>query len=396
MRVLIVTKIFPNRLEPHSSPFNRQQFAALARITELEILATVPWFPGAKRLARWSRAGRLRDLPAHDVIGGLSVQHPRVAYVPRIGNRISGPLYAASLAARAIRYRGRIDVVLGSWAYPDGYAAVVLGELLDVPAVVKLHGSDVHVLSQIPAARRGLCWTLPRAARVVAVSRPLAERAVSLGVARDRVDVVPNGVDTDIFYPSDRTAARCELELASNARIALYVGRIEREKGVFDLIRAFGWSGSELRESQLVMIGDGSAQAECRDLIERLDLPVVMLGERPHAEIARWLAASDVLTLPSWHEGTPNVVLEALAAGRRVVATNVGGIPDLIDSPELGLMVPPKEPAALAVALERALATPYDPIALRAAANVVDWTTSAALLKESLQRALEERARRAA
>jgi glycosyltransferase involved in cell wall biosynthesis len=396
MRVLIVTKIFPNRLEPHSSPFNRQQFAALSRIAEVEILATIPWFPGAKRFARWSRAGRLGEVPARDVIGGLSVQHPRVAYLPKVGNRVSGPLYAASLAARAFLYRGRIDVVLGSWAYPDGYAAVVLGDLLDIPAVVKLHGSDVNLLSQIPATRRGLIWTLPRAARVVAVSRPLAERAVSFGVPRDRIDVVPNGVDTDIFYPSDRAEARRELGLSPDARIALYVGRIEREKGVFDLIRAFGWSGSELGHSQLVMIGEGAAQEECKELIDRLNLPIAMVGVRPHAEIARWLAAADVLTLPSWNEGTPNVVLEALAAGRRVVATRVGGIPDLIDSPELGLMVAPKDPAALALALERTLASSYDPASVRAAANVVDWATSAALLKQSLQKALEFRARRAA
>jgi len=396
MRVLIVTKIFPNRVEPHSSPFNRQQFAALSQIAEVEIMATIPWFPGAKRFAKWSRAGRLLEVPPRDVIGGLNVQHPRVAYVPRLGNRVSGPLYVASLATRAIPYRGRVDVVLGSWAYPDGYAAVVLGDFLGVPAVVKLHGSDVNVLSQMPSMRRGLEWTLPRAERVVAVSRPLAERAHALGVSRDRIDVVPNGVDTDMFYPSDRAEARRELGLSQGARIALYVGRIEREKGVFDLIRAFGWSGSELRHSQLVMIGDGTAEPECRELIERMNLPIAMVGARPHSEVARWLAAADVLTLPSWNEGTPNVVLEALAAGRRVVATQVGGIPDLVDSPELGLLVPAKEPTALAVALERALASSYDPSRVRAAANVVDWATSAALLKESLQKALEGRARRAA
>src|SRR6476660_1817004 len=98
MRVLIMTKIFPNRLEPSSSAFNREQFAALGRLCDVEVLATIPWFPGAWAVRRWSRAGRLLDVPRDDQIAGLSVRHPRFAFVPRIGNAISGPLYAASLA----------------------------------------------------------------------------------------------------------------------------------------------------------------------------------------------------------------------------------------------------------------------------------------------------------
>src|SRR5258708_18559639 len=98
MRVLIMTKIFPNRLEPLSSPFNRQQFAALGRLCEVDVAATIPWFPGAGALRRWSRAGRLLDVPNEELIEGLPVHHPPLAYFPRFGHAISGPLYAPSLA----------------------------------------------------------------------------------------------------------------------------------------------------------------------------------------------------------------------------------------------------------------------------------------------------------
>src|SRR5690349_10306820 len=98
MRVLIMTKIFPNRLEPSSSPFNREQFAALGSLCDVEILATIPWFPGSWFFRRWSRAGRLLAVPREDHIQGLSVRHPRFAFIPRFGNAISGHLYAASLA----------------------------------------------------------------------------------------------------------------------------------------------------------------------------------------------------------------------------------------------------------------------------------------------------------
>src|SRR5260370_10877374 len=140
MRVLILTKIFPNRVEPLSSPFNRQQFAQLARLCEVQILATIPWFPGAKAFSKWSRAGRLLDVPNEECIDGIKIKHPRFVFVPKIPG-LSGPLYAASLATTVLGYRGKVDVVLGSWAYPDGFAAVALAEMLGIPAVIKLHGS---------------------------------------------------------------------------------------------------------------------------------------------------------------------------------------------------------------------------------------------------------------
>jgi teichuronic acid biosynthesis glycosyltransferase TuaC len=390
MRVLIMTKIFPNRIEPSSSPFNRQQFAALGRLCDVEILATIPWFPGAGAFRRWSRAGRLLDVPSGDRIEGLAVHHPRFAFIPRIGHAISGPLYAASLAKFVLRYRGRVDVLLGSWAYPDGFAAVVLASLLGVPSVVKLHGSDIDVVARLPGPRRRLQWALPRAARVVAVSRPLADSAVALGVSPDRVDVVRNGVDSERFRPLDRGEARRALGESPDVRIVLCIGRIERDKGALDLIHAFARTRHRLApRAKLVMVGDGSAVAECRKTAMELGADVEFTGPLPHDQIPRWIAACDVLALPSWHEGTPNVVLEAIACGRRVVATSVGGVPDVIHSDALGALVNPKDVPALATALQRSLSEAYDPASVAAAASVPDWRTSAQSLHQSLSRALE-------
>ncbi len=195
MRVLAITKIFPNAAEPLSAPFNRQQFAALAKLCDLEVLATIPWYPGAGLLARWSSAGKLARVPRHETIEGISVRHPRTLFVPRLAHATWGPFYAASIAPQLARYRGKIDVVLGSWAYPDGFAAVIAGRLLGVPSVVKLHGSDINVVAKMPGPRKLTAWALPRAARVVAVSRALGDEVVALGVPRDKVAIVMNGVD---------------------------------------------------------------------------------------------------------------------------------------------------------------------------------------------------------
>jgi teichuronic acid biosynthesis glycosyltransferase TuaC len=389
MRVLILTKIFPNCVEPLSSPFNRQQFAQLARLCEVQVLATIPWFPGARVFSKWSRAGRLFDVPNEECIDGLKVEHPRFVFVPRVAPGLSGPLYAASLATTVLRYRGKVDVVLGSWAYPDGFAAVVLAQMLGTPAVIKLHGSDMNVVARLPAPRRALEWAFPRAERVVAVSQPLRAAAIELGAASDRVDVVPNGIDRARFRPQDRGAARRALGIAPETAMVLYIGHIERTKGSFDLVRAFAALAKGRENASLVMVGDGAGMADCQKLAEELHVGVSFVGAKPHDEIPQWIAACDVFALPSWSEGTPNVVLEALACGRRVVATRVGGTPDVITSDALGVLVPAGDPPALAVAIEGALSHGYDAGAVSAALDAPDWMESAQHLHESLKAACE-------
>jgi glycosyltransferase involved in cell wall biosynthesis len=386
MRVLILTKIFPNRVEPLSSPFNRQQFVQLARLCEVHVLATIPWFPFSKAFSPWSRAGRLLDVPKEESIDGIRVRHPRFLFVPKMLHGLSGPLYAASLAPTALGYRGRIDVVLGSWAYPDGYAAVLLGEMLNVPAVIKLHGSDMNVVARLAGPRRALQWALPRAERIVAVSEPLRDMAAQLGAPPGRVDVVPNGIDRTRFRPRDRAAARLALGLPPDRPLVLYVGNVEAHKGSLDLVRAFATLVRRAGNATLVIVGDGAALAECRTLTRQLGIEVSFVGARPHEEVPQWMAACDVCTLPSWNEGTPNVVLEALACGRRIVATRVGGTPAIVTSEALGILVPPKDPLALATALEKALSLdrPCDAEAVSAALDAPDWRDSARRLHASL------------
>lgn len=382
MRVLAITKIFPNAAEPLSSPFNRQQFAALGRRCDLEVLATVPWFPGRALLSRGASNGTA--IPAREVIDGLAVRHPRTLYLPRIGHSLAGLLYAASVLPDALAYRGRIDVVLGSWAYPDGCAAVALARVLGVPAVVKLHGSDINVVGRMPGPRWILGSALPRAARVVAVSRALAGEAAELGVPRERIAVVYNGIDAELFHPRDRAAARRELGLPADRPILLYVGHLKETKGVLDLLTAFTELAARDPMPVLAVVGDGPDAGAVRSAAAALGDRVRLPGARPLPEIPTWMAACDALVLPSWNEGTPNVVLEALSCGRRVVATAVGGTPDLLDSDRLGELVPPRDPPALAAALGRAAHGAYDPRAVAAAGARGSWDDSAAALHEVL------------
>jgi glycosyltransferase involved in cell wall biosynthesis len=376
LRVLAITKIFPNAAEPLSAPFNRQQFVALREHCELEVMATIPWFPGAGLVARWSSAGKLAAVPRREVIAGIAVTHPRTLFVPRLAHAMWGPLYAASIAPALAPYRGKVDVVLGSWAYPDGFAAVIAGRLLGVPSVVKLHGSDINLIAKLPGPRRLMQWALPMAARVVAVSQPLADEVVALGVARERVAVVLNGVDSELFKPRDRAAARRELGLGPGP-LALYVGNLKPEKGVVELARAWPTVARHLPDAELAIVGGGPLRDE---LAATIGVRARFIGPQPLERVPLWMAACDVLVLPSHVEGTPNVVLEALASGRRVVASAVGGVPDLVTSHALGVLVPPRDIDALADALMTALREPYDPAEVARLGARGGWAASAAAL----------------
>jgi teichuronic acid biosynthesis glycosyltransferase TuaC len=390
MRVLALTTLFPNSQRPLLSPYNRQQFAALSRMCELEVLAAIPWFPGARMLSRWTVSGRLHVVPPVEEIDGMQVKHPRNLYLPR-AVALAPVLFAGSLLPTVMRYRGKVDVLLSAWAYPDGCASVALAQALGVPCVVKLHGSDVNVMSEKPTPRAYMRTLLPRAARIVAVSRALGQRMVELGVEPRRVAVIYNGVDARLFQLRDRAAARVALGLPAIGRIILYVGNLLEPKGALDLAAAFEKMSARAPDSHLVMVGDGAARPACEEVAQRIGQRMQLVGSRPLEEIGQWMAACDVLALPSWNEGTPNVILEAFACGRRVVATDVGGIPDLVEDELLGEMVPVRAPDALAEALLRAVQRDYDPTEVAARGARGDWASSATHLYQVLQAAVAER-----
>lgn len=391
LRVLVVTELFPNAIAPTFAVYNGLQCTALSKLCEVHVQATIPWFPGARMFNKTSAAARFADVPAEEERDGLRVQHPRFFFIPKFGQPLSPALYAASLWPQVRQFRGRVDVVLGCWAYPDGLAAVMLAKLLGVAAAVKVHGSDLNVLPKDRKLRALMSWGLPKVNRLIAVSRPLGERAVELGVPQDRVEVVRNGIDRDIFKLKDRGEARRELGLDADKRWIVYVGRIDRAKGVLDLIEAFRAIAPAHPDLRLAIVGDGPEMDQCRQGAAGLDGRVSLPGSRDMPAVANWIAACDVLTLPSWNEGTPNVLLEAFACGRRVVSTSVGGIPDVVTSPMLGELVAPRDVAALGEALARVAYEPYNPQDLVEAAPY-SWPESAARLRDVLRDAVAHHA----
>jgi teichuronic acid biosynthesis glycosyltransferase TuaC len=390
MRVLAITQIWPNSVEPLSSSFNLQQFKCLATKCDLTVLAAVAYVPGAGMLAKIEkppRAAMLSRLPAQETIGGIETHYMRQLYVPKVGVPVAVPLYLASLAPHR-KLIADADVVFGTWAYPDGCAAILAARAMNKPCAVKVHGSDLNVIAKRPSARAVLRRVLPRAGAMVSVSAALSTELESLGVDRACIHLVANGVNTELFSPRDKREARRALGLSETAAVVTFVGRLEPQKGLGELLAAIPRVRARIGDVVFALVGEGEWTERVKKEVASSNGAIVAPGARLLKEVAQWVAACDVFTLPSWMEGTPNVVLEALASGRPVVATNVGGIPDVLRDHEAGRLVPPRDSNALAdalaVTIERVRRGELPPERMRAL-GPKSWDQSADALFDVLQ-----------
>lgn len=382
MRVVAVTRLWPNPVEPQSAAFNRQQFTALGKLCELEVLAPHAYLPGAGTLGVPAYHAGLARMPRHDEIGGIHTTYMRHYYVPRV-DTLGVPLSLASLLPHR-HLLASADVILASWAYPDACAVLLLAKALGKPCCVKVHGSDLNVEARNISSRSIMRRILPRANAIFSVSRPLCDLLQELGVQAERIHLVRNGVDKELFYPRERSDARHKLGLPVDRRLLLYVGNLKESKGLGDLMAAFDSVATDSPTLDLAILGGGEWGGRLRRLAAPYGERVKMLGEREHPVVAEWLGACDALVLPSWREGTPNAVLEAVASGRPVVATRVGGAPDVVTS-HSGVLVAPHDAAALATAIADVIRRSWDADRIRDS-GAGGWDEGAAVMHGVLER----------
>jgi len=353
LRLTVVTPVFPTSAEPHRGIYVYNKVLCLQRHADVDVVCALQFFP-ASRLARLLSARYDRvDLD-------FSPSHVKVRYLEYPGF----PLISRPINSVVCRYviephirSLKPDVIVAYWAQAEANAAIEIGRKLNVPVIVGSLGSDLFLARGIgkQLAKR----VVKRADRVITVSEDLRRAAISLGALPQNVRTILNGCDRSIFYLRNRAASRSKLGFSPEVRLVLFVGWLLPLKGVLELVTAFAQVRQELANAELVCIGKGPLEQFLRSKGVRA------LGPKSSGEIADWLGACDLLCLPSHSEGCPNVVVEALSSGRAVIATHVGGIPELVDR-DSGILVPPRSPSELATAIVEGLKRSWDENAIAA------------------------------
>jgi teichuronic acid biosynthesis glycosyltransferase TuaC len=372
IRLLTYTTLFPNSEQPNHGVFveNRLRYLIATRQVESVVVAPVPYFPStARQFGDWGRYARIEGREARQ---GLVVHHPRFPVVPQVGMSVAPALLATATigAARRLLVNGPgFDVIDAHYFYPDGISALWIGRRLRRPVVITARGTDVNLIPRYALPRRMIRWGIANAARLIAVSEALKHALVDLGAPPDRVEVLRNGVDLSLFRPTDRRVARQGLGLTRPTLLS--VGHLIERKGHDRVIKAM----SQLPDFDLMIVGEGPERDTLGQLVQHTGVAdqVRFLGSKPHQTLREIYGAADALVLASSREGWANVLLEAMACGTPVIASNIWGNPEVVKTAASGVLMEENTPEGIAHAVRVLFANLPARTATRACAEGFSW-----------------------
>jgi teichuronic acid biosynthesis glycosyltransferase TuaC len=353
MKVTLVTPIFPIPAQPYRGHSEYEIVLALSKRADVNVICPFPRYPKWFQPRYDHRHPDLSYSPP-----GVSTRYFEYPALPGVTRCING-LVCAKYLEPYVR-ENPPDVVCNFWLYPEGYASVAVAAKLGIPVVVGSIGSDLNRFVD-PVSRWLTKRGMKRANVVVTKSEHLRQRAIDMGISPSKVRTIRNGCNPSVFHLADRGAARVQLAVDAKAELVLFVGRLDTAKGIEELLEAFKLLADRRPNLQLAFVGDGPGGVHLRSKARHLGLEdrITLNGACSSPGVAQWLAAANVLALPSYNEGYPNVVIEALSCGRPVIATNVGGILELVNE-ESGILIVPRDSRALAVAIEKAMDRRWD------------------------------------
>lgn len=383
-RVLVLSTLYPNAAQPNHGIFVENRLRHTLALGEISasVVAPVPYFPFSHPM--FGRYAPFARVPEHEVRHGIDVVHPRYLVIPRLNRFTPYFLYRTALrVVRNMQKQGQtFDVIDAHYFYPDGVAAALLGRKLRIPVVITGRGTDLTLIPKDARARRKIQWAIRQSSAMITVCEDLRRHLLNLGAPEDRTLSLRNGVDLDQFTPGDRAAARTQF--ASSRFTWLSVGSLIPRKGHHITIEALARS----LDCNLLIAGSGPLRAELELLAGRLGVGhrVRFLGDVPHAALPGVYRAADVMILASEREGWANVLLEAMACGTPVIATNINGTAEVVRAPAAGRLMAARTPEALLAAMSELRRNMPSSQATRAYAELFSWTQTAnankALLKD--------------
>jgi teichuronic acid biosynthesis glycosyltransferase TuaC len=386
LKVLLVSNNFPNSAEPVRGVFTYHIAKSLQEKCNLEVIAPLPWLPKfvVKRLRpKYPFA----HVPAEEYINGIKVYHPRYLVIPRVLGFMHAVFMFVPLfrLIKRLEDERKVDLINAHWIFPDGVATAWVGKMLNIPTVLTGLGCDLNYYPSLPFRKGPIKEALNKAHMITVKGKKLERPVVELGISEKKISVIPNGLNLGQFRILSRDEARKSLQIEYEVPIILTVSSQDDAKGGRYLIEAMGLIGDLQPENipMLLMVGDGPLKgaliAQAREL--EIEKSILFLGKRPHDEIHLWMNAADLFCLPSIREGRPNVLLEALACGTPVVASNVGSVPEIVRQ-ENGRLVRPADPGNLCREICACLNCSWDRNLIRRTVGMFSWDDCAELYKE--------------
>lgn len=379
MRIEVLTSLYPSAVHPYEGVFAERRWLHMqGRGHSVHVTQPLPLASRLLPLARWRALARI---PRRETRAAIEVERPRYLHLP--GRARGNAAAFARAGLECLSRRPRPDVVVLDYAWPAA-AAVPALRARRLPCVVSGRGSDVLEVASEPRLADELAFGLRSAGHWCAVSRDLLRHMDRLGAKDGQGVLVPNGVDTALFRPRPRDAARRALGLPTEGKVVLVCGHLIERKDPLLALDVFVRAAAP--EVRLVFLGRGplAPTLESERRTRGLEARVALAGEVTPEALAQWYAAADLLLLTSRREGRPNVVLEALASGRPVLATDAGGTAELLGPWTDEMLARTREPAALAAQLARLLARTFEPEALSAAVAHLSWEQSSRALEGCL------------
>jgi glycosyltransferase involved in cell wall biosynthesis len=386
MKILTFSTLFPNSEKPGHGIFveTRLRHLVASGRVESRVVAPVPWFPLTHE--RFGNYAKMAKAPREEIRHGIPVAHPRYPVLPKVGMNVA-PVFLAQAVKPAI---GRLidegfdfDLIDAHYFYPDGVAAAMLGRYFNKPVVITARGSDITLFPGYRLPRRMILWAANQAAGIITVCNALRDEVISLGVDPARVVSLRNGVDLELFRPTERTP--------DQPFTLVTVGHLVPVKAQELIVGALPL----LPGVRLVVAGDGPNRGMLEDLARKLGVGerVDFLGAVPQAQLRAHYGAADAMVLASSREGWANVLLESMACGTPVVASRVWGTPEVVAAPEAGVLMAERTPQGVADAVNALRAHYPDRAATRRYAERFSWDDTTAGQLALFESVLAERSK---
>ncbi len=390
MRILMLSTLFPYAGKPRFGTFveKRAQMMAAQAGVELRVVAPVGLPPlGLKYLPLYAEK---RATPCEEIWQGLLVYRPRFAHIPSTQGRYDAANLARALTPllHKIRKDFPFDVIDAQFFFPDAVAAAQLGQAFGVPTSVTARGGDIHYWGEQPATKPMIVAASKRLSGMIAVSQALRRDMITLGIDGNSIEVLRPGIDRELFYPRDARALKKELGVTG--RLAVTVGTLDENKGQYLVLEALR-ELSDVPDLHYWIAGEGPFRPKLVEKIASFGLNdrVRLLGNVDRVQVAKLMAAADIMVMPSAHEGLANVWLEALASGTPIVVCDAGGIAEVLVEDRCGRIVA-RNPKAIALGIREVLSQNNCREDVCATVAHFNWEQKTDFLMQHLSRLVEK------